>query len=73
MFIFAAVAFLIIVLVVIKPMMEERQDRELAERLKNVKSPTEASLMLDSAMRSRQEGSGFISGAMQVLRSFFHM
>lgn len=73
MWVFAAVAFLVIVLVVIKPMLEEQQDKELAERLKNTKSPIEASMMLDSTMRSRQESSGFLGGAMQFLRTFFHI
>lgn len=73
MFIFAAVAFLVIVLVWIKPMLEEQQDKELAERLKNTKSPIEASMMLDSTMRERQDGRGFLTGAMQFLRIFFHM
>ena len=52
-----ALLFLIIALLVLRPLVQRQRERELAERLKETRDPWEAMIAVDNAMQaSKQEG-----------------
>ncbi|HEX8236232.1 MAG TPA: hypothetical protein VF600_09775 [Abditibacteriaceae bacterium] len=53
-----ALLFLVIVLLVLRPLVQRQQERALAERLKKTRDPWEAMIAVDNPMQaSKQEGS----------------
>ena len=53
-----ALVFLVVVLLVLRPLVQRQRERALAERLKKTRDPMEAMIAIDTAMQvNKQEGS----------------
>lgn len=65
-----AILFLVVVLLFLQPYIEEQRERKLAERLKGIKDPLEAQMMLDGAMRTRREEMDFLTRIKEVFFPF---
>ena len=63
-----AILFLVVVLLFVQPWIEEQRECKLAERLKGVKDPLEAQMMLDGAMRTRRSEIDFLT---RIKETFF--
>jgi hypothetical protein len=63
-----AILFLVVVLLFVQPWIEEQRERKLAERLKGVKDPLEAQIMLDREMRTRRGEIDFLN---RIKETFF--
>jgi len=60
MYILVSLLFLVFVLLVARPWIQSRREREMAERLKKVHDPTEASVMMDGLIYNTQQESDFM-------------
>jgi|GEM_PF-5709828 len=60
MYILVLLLFLILLLLVVRPWLQSRREREMAERLKKVHDPTEASVMMDGLIYNTREESRWI-------------
>lgn len=58
--ILAAVLFLIVVLVVIQPIVQQQREDALARRLEVTHDPREATILLDGARRQSRDEGGFL-------------
>ncbi len=66
----AAILFLVVILLFLQPFIEEQRERKLAERLKGVKDPLEAQMLLDGAMRTRRDEIDFLTRIKEIFFPF---